>query len=77
MSKIKYVICPGELLADDGDVHFITAKALINLYQVAPKDCVVQPQGENARGLPEDVIFLHPRRDGNYTVPVNTEGTKQ
>ena len=69
----KYVLCPGEVVsATDGDIHYISAKQLQELYGVNPKDCIFYPDMSDPRNkhwiVPDDAIFLHPREDGNYTL---------
>jgi len=67
----KYLICPGKVRSRDGDVHFIGAPQLIELYRVDPKDCVIEPKGNKARfwKRPKDVIELYPRSRGDYSIP--------
>ena len=69
----KYALCPGEVVsATDGDIHYISAKQLQELYGVNPKDCIFYPDMSDPRNkhwiVPDDAIFLHPREDGNYTL---------
>lgn len=68
---MKYLIFPGEVLSQyDGDVHFVTAPELMNLYKVDPKDCIVVRDAGQLRGLVVgDYIPLHPQFSGDYTLP--------
>lgn len=67
----KYVVHPGPVFCDDGDMHHISFHRLCELYRVSPKDCVKAPQTEDElrghRGFPEGVIHLYPSSSGNYT----------
>lgn len=64
----KYLICPGVVKSiSDGDLHFISASRLIDLYQVDRNDCIIVDSENSARGIRwEDFIVLRPRTDGNY-----------
>ncbi len=65
----KYLVCPGKVIARDGDQHFITAGQLMSLYKVDPVDCKIVDSPQSAYGLRwEDYIVLRPRTDGNYSL---------
>ena len=66
-----YVLSGGEVVAKDGDRHYISAWQLPKLYGVNRSDCIAHPVGSKARGWipPKDAIFLWPRNDGNYKLP--------
>jgi hypothetical protein len=76
---IRYVLCPGTIVsAKDGDVHFINAHTLAQLYGVRFDECVVYPAGDqewhdkmrnHLRREFSHLPWLHPRYDGNYTLP--------
>ncbi len=66
---IKYVLHPGTVVSKvDGDLHFITAAQLAQLYGVRFDECIARETFE-ARECPAGLIHLYPRFDGNYTLP--------
>lgn len=67
---MAFVLCPGEVLNKrDGKMLFVSARRLAALYGVDFRDCRVwRPEDRSYRDRPED-IFLHPRYDGNYSLP--------
>lgn len=78
---VLYLLCPGEVTSGvDGDVHFIGASDLAALYGVSMRNCYVRPTGLDpasrmsraslmARVDRGELIALHPRYDGDYTLP--------
>lgn len=62
-----FIVCPGEVISQtDGDVHFISAFTLINLYGVKRTECVIMsPSTARMEGL----YVLDPRFDGDYSLP--------
>lgn len=67
-----YAIHPGEVRAKDGDIHFITAKQLMDLYEVSPNMCCIVKDGWDRGYNPEfkyQFTHLYPRQDGNYKLP--------
>lgn len=68
---MKYIVVASTVRsANDGDIHFIPAKRLIELYGVDPKDCTIAVDGFRsvARAIdryPEAEI-LRPLEDGQY-----------
>lgn len=69
--KKKYLIIPGWIKsAADGEMHFIRAGQLAELYRVDLNDCHIIHNEASARGIRyEDYILLRPRFDGNYLLP--------
>ena len=78
----RYLICPGFVRSrTDGQQHFIHARQIAFLYGVRWDECVVLPSGWDdpaeerhrecllARARRGELIALHPRYDGNYTLP--------
>lgn len=67
---MAYVLCPGEVMSkNDGQVHFVSARRLADLYGVDYRKCKVsRPNEPGYRDQPGD-IFLHPRYDGDYSLP--------
>jgi len=66
LPKRLYAVHPGWVKSADGQEHFITARRLMDLHGVSPRQCVVWT------GLGQrlsDYIHLWPRDDGNYTLP--------
>lgn len=70
MTDRKYVVIPGKVRSrTDGDMHYIGARRLMELYDVHPDECYVVKREEDRFGLPKDLIFLEPRFNGNYRKP--------
>ena len=69
---------PGPMISkNDGDRHWVTGRALIQLYGLNPRTTViVQPnlQGEGGRHDEPGDRHFYPRYDGNYRTP-EPEGT--
>ena len=67
MSK-KYLVKAGWMTSKtDGDRHFISAKKLMDLYRVNPRECVIF--SDKFKYLDDvDLIVLTPRYDGNYNL---------
>lgn len=72
---LKYSIHPDYVLSRrDGDVHFIDARELMNLYGVSPHECLVIRDSDGrknyallmARAEELCLLPLRPRFDGNY-----------
>jgi hypothetical protein len=62
-TQIKYWVKPGYVKSkNDGDTHFINARQLMELYNVNPSECVVNPAN------PEGLIILEPSYEGNYSL---------
>lgn len=66
----KYIVYPGYVDSkSDNDRHFITARQLINLYGVNPKECIVWDYDRPMMMSPEEkdnYISLVPLFNGNY-----------
>lgn len=68
---VRYVLHPGYVTsAADGQMHFVGGQRLAALYGVDIRDrwSVVYGDEPGYRELPGDV-HLHPRHDGNYSLP--------
>lgn len=65
---IKYAVHPGQVKSkSDGDIHFITAHQLVNLYGLPAAETKVITERDEARGLQWDGLeHFYPRMDGNY-----------
>lgn len=70
ISVKKYIVKPGVVRSiADGQVYFISAIALINLYKVKPSECYIADRPEklqSIRGLTGKLKWLVPREDGDY-----------
>jgi len=67
----KYVLHPGYVISKtDGDEHWISASRLADLYGVGIGECFIDDPNrpQQLRGLPPDVVHLHPRYDGDYSL---------
>ncbi len=63
--KKQYLVRPGYTR---GGAH-VSAKQLINLYRVDPRECViVNEDGPGVRGVEGLFTVLVPRNDGSYEV---------
>lgn len=73
VTKVKWVVRPGEVLsATDGDSHYIGAAKLMQLYNVSPRDCVVDHDGN--KSFPAHWPRLYPDPTGVYYAPPIPEG---
>jgi hypothetical protein len=62
---IRYVLCPGYIRSKtDGDLHYISAGRLAQLYGVRISECIINTQTK----LPDGLIYLQPRYHGDYRV---------
>jgi len=65
----KYVCCSGNIISqNDGDIHFIPASRLPQLYGVKKEECYFPVSGELYKDFPDGLIPLYPRSDGNYSL---------
>jgi len=71
MSK-KYAIHPGQVQSkSDGEIHFISAYQLMDLYGLARSECVIWDtrKPSSYAGLdPDDYVHLYPIYDGDYNL---------
>jgi len=68
----RYLVMPGKVASkNDGNVHYVNARQLMDLYNVDPKECIIY-KGDQPLGY-RNLIVLRPRYDGNYSL---TEGVK-
>ena len=75
--QIRYVLCPGPVCRTNGqDTHFIGALQLARLYGLSPRssNVVINSGTRSFHPCPGD-IDLHPRFDGNYTLPVPSKSS--
>lgn len=74
----RYTLYPGPVTSRaDGQVHHVSADQLAALYRVNSRDCLVVTQADLCRADRRDLcaraavlVALHPRSDGNYSLPV-------
>lgn len=75
---MRYVLHEGYVISrNDGQVHFISAKRLKELYGITTEPHILAPHREARRARawryqPDD-IKLWPRDDGNYRLPPHHE----
>lgn len=63
--KVKYCIHPGGVHSNtDGDLHYIGAAVLAQLYNLGPSEYVVHDKNDHT-----EYIHLYPRQDGDYRLP--------
>lgn len=55
--------------ATDGQVHYVGAAPLANLYGVSMRDCVIYVSEDRLPRGSRPLVHLYPRDDGNYTLP--------
>ena len=65
----RYVVVSGWVRSRyDGDVHFIPAHRVAQLYKVNPLECHFCDAPESYRGLPDGLIVLGPDSTGKYQI---------
>lgn len=73
LGHARYLLCPGHVMSKtDGQYHYVGAHDLAQLYGVQMDQCEVRPERMMARfgwRPTAGVIELHPRYDGNYSLP--------
>lgn len=71
MANKKYVVIGGRVQSvNDGDIHYIDALQLCHLYNINPQEAhLVENSTPRPLALSRDLIWLYPRRDGNYCLP--------
>jgi len=63
----RFVLFSGWVISDDGDEHHISARRLVDLYRLNPRECVLIESDKDLRGRDlTGLIELRPRFDGNY-----------
>ena len=70
--RTRYVVYPDFVRSrHDGEMHFIDARQLMDLYGVRPDECVVDDlRGPGPRvTVAANLIPLGPREDGDYRLP--------
>jgi len=74
-SKPQYVLCPGDVISKhDGTIHYVNEWKLAALYGVNLHECLVlRDSKRNRLRRHGEFIFLRPRYDGDYTMPVGVE----
>lgn len=65
---VMYAIYPGAVTSkSDGQMHWVDARQLVQLYGVPPQQCAVVDLRNTGRDT-YNLIPLHPRFDGDYSV---------
>ena len=77
---LKYLVFGGHVISQsDDDIHYISARKLVELYRVPINECVLidESNPRSAKksllltlGLKKNFIVLRPKFDGNYTLPI-------
>lgn len=74
----RYVLHPGYVRSkNDGQLHYVGAAQLADLYSVSLRECITYPQDGGTEGAirrrlwrdPVGAIHLRPKFDGDYTLP--------
>lgn len=67
---MRYILHPGTVKSKtDGQEHYISAARLARLYGLNLVDCIVHTEPKSYAFNVYD-IHLHPRYDGDYTLPL-------
>ena len=73
LGPARYLLCTGRVMSKtDGQYHYVGAHDLARLYGVRMDQCEVRPERMIARfgwRPTAGVTELHPRYDGNYSLP--------
>ena len=81
MKAKKYIIRPGYVVSRyDGQEHYISASALMNLYGVRISECVIIRSSQDyykLRGFKRELINLAPRTDGIYDLHSVSDRSKK
>lgn len=64
----RYIIHPGKIQSkNDGEIHFIGFRRLVDLYHIDPSECIDASITHQSL-WPKDARHLYPNCDGNYTL---------
>ena len=66
---IKYILFPGPVISKyDGDLHYITASQLCELYNVNPMECITYNSDTMNKKeiIKSGLKQLYPKYNGNY-----------
>lgn len=64
-----YICCGDEIISkNDGNMHYISAQRLSELYGVNPDECffVDKQHNRGLHGYPDGLLILTPRYNGDY-----------
>ena len=65
--KKKYLVIGGTVRSkNDGQLHYIGPHTLAALYRVRRSQCFLIRDDEKMDGVPDGLIVLRPREDGDY-----------
>lgn len=64
----RWIVLGDYIVAKDGDVHYVSAQRLCELYGLDRAECIMGDitRPDSLRGLPKDLPRFYPRRDGKY-----------
>ncbi len=69
----KYAVVGGPIMSEnDGDLHYVNAGTLCDLYSLDRRECILYDRNRPGffwHHIPPELIVLGPRYDGNYEVP--------
>jgi hypothetical protein len=71
---IEYALHEGEITKADGNKEWIDGDQLCRLYGLPMCRCIIvnpEEEKEIKEYIPENVIHLSPRSDGNYTMTLD------
>lgn len=70
----RYMLYPGTVSSkNDGDIHYIGASRLAQLYGVPLAECIVARHNTEKPPVWFKGVCLHPRYHGDYTLPGRVE----
>lgn len=71
----KYILIGDYVRSHDGDLHYISANKLLQLYNLKKEECILVEHGlkDKLIGFARqgDYKFLYPRQDGRYEIKNN------
>lgn len=73
--KTRYILYPGCITSkNDGDLHYIGARQLADLYGIDFSKCTIVRSSTNGFVDRKNDIHLHPKHNGNYDMLRNIYG---
>lgn len=66
---VKYYLVGGFVYSDDGDTHYVSARKLVELYNVDLRECIIASRNERTYRHVNSLIKLIPQCSGDYTLP--------
>jgi len=66
---VKYIAFGGYVRSqNDGDVHYVTARQLVGLYNVKLSECILASNVRRLSQYEQKLIPLHPSSKGDYNL---------